>query len=67
MTQTEYEQKRTKCREEFKRQNLDGEVQWQPVSRYDVFCAAFDSAFALGKQEKDADALIAESEKGGKG
>lgn len=52
MTQTEYEQKRTKCWEEFKRQNLDGEVQWQPVSRYDVFCAAFDSGFALGKEKE---------------
>lgn len=53
MTQPEYEQKKRECWEEFKRTNLDGEVQWQPVSRYDVFCAAFDRAFALGKQEKD--------------
>lgn len=52
MTQQEYKQKRRECWEEFKRENLDGEVQWQPVSRYDVFCAAFDRAYALGKQEK---------------
>lgn len=55
MTQTEYKQKRSECWEKFKRENLDGEVQWQPVSRYDVFCDAFDRAFTLGKQEKDAD------------
>lgn len=53
MTDKEYEQKRRECWEEFKRTNLDGEVQWQPVSRYDVFCAAFDRAYALGKQEQD--------------
>lgn len=55
MTDKDYEQKRRECWEKFKRTNLDGEVQWQPVSRYDVFCAAFDCAYALGKQEKDAD------------
>ena len=66
MTQTEYKQKRSECWEKFKRENLDGEVQWQLVSRYDVFCAAFDRAYALGKQEikqetkqeKDADTVI---------
>lgn len=58
MTQQDYEQKKRECWEEFKRTNLDGEVQWQPVSRYDVFCAAFDRAYALGKQEKDADTVI---------
>ena len=55
MTEQEYKQKKCECWEEFKRTNLDGEVQWQPVNRYDVFCAAFDRAYALGKQEKDAD------------
>lgn len=49
MTQTEYEQKKRDFWEEFKKQNLDGKVQWQPVSRYEVFCAAFDRAYALGK------------------
>lgn len=58
MTQTEYKQKRSECWEEFKRENLDGEVQWQPVSRYDVFCDAFDRAYTLGKQDKDAYAVI---------
>lgn len=55
MTQTDYEQKKRECWEEYKRENLDGEVQWQPVGRYDVFCAAFDRAYVLGKQDKDAE------------
>ena len=66
MTQEEYETKKRECWEEFKRENLDGEVQWQPVSRYDVFCDAFDRAYTLGKQEikqeikqeTDADTVI---------
>lgn len=63
MTRQEYEQKRAECWEEFKRTNLDGEVQWQPVNRYDVFCAAFDRAYALGRADgvtaiKQADILI---------
>lgn len=49
MENKEYEAKKHECWEEYKRENLDGEVQWQPVSRYDVFCAAFDRAYALGK------------------
>lgn len=53
MTQQDYEQKKCECWEEFKR-----EVQCLPVSRHDVFCAAFDRAYALGKQEKDADTVI---------
>lgn len=53
MTQPEYEQKKRECWEEYKR-----EVQWLPVSRYDVFCAAFDRAYALGKQEKDAEDTV---------
>lgn len=58
MNNQEYEQKRAECWEKFKLENLDGEVQWQPVSRYDVFCDAFDRAFALGKQAKDTDTVI---------
>lgn len=58
MNNQDYETKKRECWEKFKRENLDGEVQWQPVSRYDVFCAAFDRAYALGKQEKDADTVI---------
>lgn len=29
-------------------------MQWQPVSRYDVFCAAFDRAYALGREKEVA-------------
>lgn len=50
MTQQDYEQKKCECWEEFKR-----EVQCLPVSRHDVFCAAFDRAYTLCKQEKDAE------------
>lgn len=53
MTQPEYDQQKRECWEQYKRESLDSEVQWQPVSRYDVFCAAFDRAYALGKQEND--------------
>lgn len=55
MPDKEYQDKKRECWEEYKRTDLYGEVQWQPVSRYDVFCAAFDRAYALGKQEKDAE------------
>lgn len=58
MQNKDYENKRRECWEEYKRENLDGEVQWQPVSRYDVFCAAFDRAYALSRQEKDVDTVI---------
>lgn len=52
MQNKDYENKRRECWEEYKEENLDGEVQWQPVSRYDVFCAAFDRAYALGKEKE---------------
>lgn len=55
MTDQEYQQKKCECWEEYKQQNLDGEVQWQPVSRYDIFSTAFDRGYALGKQEKEAE------------
>lgn len=58
MTQQEYKQKRRECWEEYKRETIDGEVQWQPVSRYDVFCVAFDRAYALGKQENDMEDTV---------
>lgn len=52
MTNEEYSQKKRECWEEYKRENLDGEVQWQPVSRYDVFCDAFDRGATIGKQKE---------------
>lgn len=51
MTQQEYEKARQECRDALYDELFKGEVQWQPVSRYDVSCAAFDRAYALGKQE----------------
>lgn len=53
MTQPEYEQKKQKCWEEF----ID-EGKHRLFSRYEIFCAAFNRAYALGKQEKDADTVI---------
>ncbi len=62
MNNQEYEQKKRECWEEYKRTNLDGEVQWQPVSRYDVFCAAFGRAYALGKKIGISEQVDAEGE-----
>lgn len=58
MENKEYNKAKRECWEEYKQENLDGEVQWQPVSRYDVFCAAFDRAYALGRQEQDAEEVL---------
>lgn len=52
MNNQDYEQKKREYWEEFKRENLEGEVQWQLVSGYDVFCAAFDRAYDLGKEKE---------------
>lgn len=58
MTQTEYEQKKRECWDALYNDLLKGEVQWQPVSRKEIVNFAFDRAYALGKQEKDADTVI---------
>ena len=58
MTQQEYEQKKRECWDALHKELLDGEVHWQPVSRYEIFSTAFDRAYALGKQDKDADTVI---------
>lgn len=50
MTQQEYEQKKRERWDALHKELLDGEVQWQPVSRYEIFSTAFDRAYALGKQ-----------------
>lgn len=55
MTQKEYEQKKHECWEEFCRAN--------PSHNKSIFAKktlefAFDRAYALGKQEKDADTVI---------
>lgn len=50
MNNQEYEQKKQECWDALHKELLDGEVQWQPVSRYEIFSTAFDRAYALGKQ-----------------
>lgn len=49
----EYDQKKRECWEEF----ID-EAQSKILGRYEIFCAVFDRAYALSKQEKDADTVI---------
>ena len=49
MTQPEYEQKKRECWEEFCRHIVDEQEE---------FYNMFDRAYALGKQEKDADTVI---------
>ena len=50
MNNQEYENKKRECWEEF----ID-EAQSKVLSRYEIFSAAFDRAYTLGKQEKDAE------------
>lgn len=51
MNNQEYEQKKRECWDALHKELLDGEVQWQPVSRKEIVNFAFDRAYALGKQE----------------
>lgn len=55
MTQTEYEQKKHECWEEFKNAAFNGNTSYSTCSALDF---AFDRAYALGKQAKDADTAI---------
>lgn len=51
MTQPEYEQKKRECFVKFCKDNgIDQEVN---ISIFDAFDQIFDSAYTLGKQEKD--------------
>lgn len=50
MTQLEYEQKKRECWEEYTRKCVH-----EGKSAYGAFNFAFDRAYALGKQEKDAE------------
>lgn len=52
MTQQEYEQKKRKCWEEFLQKH---EICTADGVTADAFIMAFDRAYALGKQEKDAE------------
>lgn len=63
MTTEEYEQKKRECWDALHKELLDGEVQWQLVSRKEIVNFAFDRAYALGKQfgnseQVDADTVI---------
>lgn len=49
----EYDQKKRECWEEF----ID-EAQSKILGRYEIFCAVFDRAYALSKQEKDAEDTV---------
>lgn len=52
MTQTEYEKKKRECWEEFKNEVFNGNISYSPYGGFDF---AFDRAYSLGKQEKDAE------------
>ena len=53
MTQQEYEQKKRECWKQFCKDNgIDQKVN---ISIFDAFDQIFDRAYALGKQEKDAE------------
>lgn len=54
MTRQEYKQKRRECWEEFLQKY---EISGADGVTADAFTMAFDRAFALGKQEKDADTV----------
>lgn len=54
MNNQDYEKARQECWDALRKELLKDEVQWEPVSRKEIFNFAFDRAYALGKQEKDA-------------
>lgn len=56
MTEQEYKQKRRECFVKFCKDNgIDQEVN---ISIFDAFDQIFDRAYALGKQEKDAEYTV---------
>lgn len=55
MTQQEYENQKRESWKEFQNTIFNNPI---PISPYTAFSNAFDHAFALGKQEKDADTVI---------
>lgn len=61
MTQQEYEQEKRECWEEFCKEFLYEADKENPLYSYHTrgqFDYIFDRAYALGKQEKDADTVI---------
>lgn len=55
MTQQDYESKKRECWEEFKNEVFNGNASHSP---YGALSFAFDRAYALGKQEKDAEETV---------
>lgn len=51
MTNQEYEKARQECWAALYKELLKDEVQWEPVSRKEIFNFAFDRAYALGKHK----------------
>lgn len=58
MNNQEYEQKRRECWEEYLNTEPPQLAAWNKGHAKEAFDSAFDRAYALGKQEKDADAVI---------
>lgn len=54
MNTEEYEKIKLDCFKKFKKENLDGEVPWQTVSRYDIFSYAFNCAYELGTAQTNS-------------
>lgn len=52
MNNHDYEKARQECWDALRKELLDGEVQWQPVSRKEIVNFVFDRAYALGKKKE---------------
>lgn len=58
MTQQEYEQKKQECWDALWDERTTLPISHEPLSQEEIFNYAFDRAYALGKQEKEADTVI---------
>ena len=58
MIQQEYEQKKQECWDALWDERTTLPISHEPLSQEEIFNYAFDRAYALGKQEKEADAVI---------
>lgn len=52
MNNHDYEKARQECWDALRKELLDGEVQWQPVSRKEIVNFVFDRAYSLGKKKE---------------
>lgn len=62
MTQQEYEQKRCECWHEYFSADKRLTTAYEHKISKEAFYAAFDRAYALGKQEKDTDTVTIDKE-----